>query len=286
MIYAIFISLLFLYPPTLETYHFEADDNIHIKKVEIDQYGLNYIDEAFIDNHKLLLLMDELEREVYKKPVNAKFSDNGEIIPGKPGETLDRRKFQSLFRRYYYRDTEQKLTIPKRLIEPKVDRGLLLNISERQLGSYMTYYKQHNKGRSHNITLATRAINNTVVFPGETFSFNGTVGQRTVEKGYKRAPVIVKGELSEDIGGGICQVSSTLFNAVDLSGIQMIERYSHSRRVPYVPEGRDATVSWWGPDFVFKNLYNEPILIRAKAEDGKMIVAIYSSESVENFDGK
>lgn len=105
-------------------------------------------------------------------------------------------------------------------------------------------------------------------------------------KGYKRAPVIVKGELSEDVGGGICQVSSTLFNAVDRAGLQIVQRYSHSKRVPYVPPGRDATVSWYGPDFRFKNKYSQPILIKAKAHRGSMIVTIYSSEMTKTVPRK
>nr|WP_237706217.1 VanW family protein [Ornithinibacillus scapharcae] len=90
----------------------------------------------------------------------------------------------------------------------------------------------------------------------------------------------MRGELSEDIGGGICQVSSTLFNAVDMNGITIVERYSHSRRVPYVPPGKDATVSWWGPDFSFKNELSHPILIRSKAKDGRLAIRIFTSESV------
>ncbi|MFP3440966.1 VanW family protein, partial [Pantoea sp. SIMBA_133] len=116
-----------------------------------------------------------------------------------------------------------------------------------------THFRKNNLERTSNIELAAEAINNTVVFPGETFSFNQTVGKRTKERGYLPAPIIVKGELSEGIGGGICQVSSTLFNAVDQAGVQIIERYSHSRSVPYVKPGRDATVSWYGPDFSFRN---------------------------------
>ncbi len=86
--------------------------------------------------------------------------------------------------------------------------------------------------------MAAEAIDNHVVFPGESFSFNETVGERTKEKGYQRAPVIIEGELAEDIGGGICQVSSTLYNAVDIDGMEIVERYSHSRSVPYVrPDG-------------------------------------------------
>jgi vancomycin resistance protein YoaR len=132
-----------------------------------------------------------------------------------------------------------------------------------------------------NIELAANALDSHVVFPNETFSFNKVVGNRTLKKGYLRAPIIVRGELSEGIGGGICQVSSTLFNAVDRAGLQIVERYSHSKRVPYVPAGRDATVSWYGPDFQFQNKYNQPILIRAKRYGGSMIVKLYSSDMID-----
>lgn len=94
---------------------------------------------------------------------------------------------------------------------------------------------------------------------------------RTPDKGYMKAPVIVRGELSEGVGGGICQVSSTLFNAVDRAGLEIVQRYSHSRRVPYVPPGRDATVSWGGPDLRFQNKYNQPVLIRAKQHGGRWL---------------
>lgn len=261
------------------------DGSIYLTPVEIQQYGLSYVDSIFIDRDRLLTLMKQLEGKVYKAPINARMTEKG-IIPEKNGFTLDRRKFQEEFFKHYYRNLKTKLNVPVRPIFPKVDQGLLREISERQLGSYSTYYKPSNKERSHNIVLAAKAIDNTVVFPGETFSFNETVGERTKERGYKRAPVIVKGELAEDIGGGICQVSSTLFNAADIHGIQMIERYTHSRKVPYVPPGRDATVSWWGPDFVFRNMFNEPILIRARAKDGIMSVAVYTSETAEYFSGK
>ena len=87
----------------------------------------------------------------------------------------------------------------------------------------ITYFNPHNKERSHNIKLATSAIHNHVIFPHESFSFNETVGERTVQNGYKKAPVIVRGELSEGIGGGICQVSSTLFNAVDHANLKIVD---------------------------------------------------------------
>ncbi|WP_085992556.1 VanW family protein [Oceanobacillus senegalensis] len=284
--FTVLLSLLFsISSIDTEVFQIEDDYKIKLEKVEIDQYYLSYFDQIFIDEQKLDLLMNDLEEELYQPPVNAKFDETNTIVPGKPGVTLDRNKFQIEFRKRFYNHSSKKLRVPVTGVYPKVDSGLLKEISTRQLGSYATFFRQSNKERSNNIELAAEAIDNTVIFPGERFSFNEVVGERTKEKGYKQAPVIVKGELAEDIGGGICQVSSTLFNAVDLQGIQIIERYAHSRNVPYVPSGRDATVSWWGPDFVFKNLYNEPILIRARAEHGKMIVQIYTAETAEHFTG-
>ncbi|WP_062047010.1 VanW family protein [Bacillus sp. JCM 19034] len=120
-----------------------------------------------------------------------------------------------------------------------------------------------------------------MLFPGEVFSFNTTVGKRTIERGYLPAPIIIRGELSEGVGGGICQVSSTLFNAVDLAHLKVIQRYSHSKQVPYVPPGRDATVSWYGPDFSFQNNYNQPILIRSFVSGGQMTISLFSSDDID-----
>lgn len=255
-----------------------ADHDITLDKLEIEQYALSYTDHLFIDEAKLQLLIENLKKKVYQAPKNAVLSDQGEIIPEEAGISLDKQQFQTLFREYFYRSEKGKLHVPVTSIYPQVDSELLANISVRELGAYVTYFKKNNEERTHNISLAAEAIDNYVLFPKETFSFNKVVGERTKEKGYQRAPVIVKGELAEDIGGGICQVSSTLFNAVDLRGVQIVERYAHSKSVPYVPPNRDATVSWWGPDFAFKNMYNEPLLIRAQSANGKMVVKIYSSE--------
>ncbi|WP_339215554.1 VanW family protein [Ornithinibacillus sp. FSL M8-0202] len=251
------------------------------EKIIRDDFTYRYMDSIFMDRDKLYALMDRLEEQVYVPPINASLDDSWTIVPEKHGYTLDREGFIRFFYQFFYSDVSFEMKVPKRKIYPKVDSELLSDIRSKEIGNYITYYRTGNKERSHNIYLAAEAINNTVVFPGEEFSFNKVVGKRTVEKGYKRAPVIVKGELSEDIGGGICQVSSTLFNAVNLEGIRIVERYSHSRKVPYVPPGKDATVSWWGPDFIFKNEYSHPILIRAKAIDGKMVIRIFSSEEVK-----
>ena len=224
---------------------------------------------------------DQLDRISMKKPENARIALNNQIVEGRNGYRLDRRKMLILFYEYYYGKGAATVEVPTYTLYPKVDAEVLSSIRVKPIGYYVTYFNSNNKNRSHNIALAAKAIDSAVVFPGESFSFNEVVGMRTVDKGYKRAGVIVRGELSEGVGGGICQVSSTLFNAIDRAGLQIVKRYSHSRSVPYVLAGRDATVSWGGPDFVFQNAYNQPILIRAYSSGGRISVSVYSSELIE-----
>ncbi|WP_139995635.1 VanW family protein [Paenibacillus paridis] len=233
-----------------------------------------------IDPDKLEVFMDELGKRVLKLPVNAALDGSGRIVSEQTGRKLDRDAFTVQFHRFVFEGGFARLETPLTTTYAKVDSELLSTIKGKRIGHYATYYNPNNKNRSHNVSLAAKAINNYVVFPGDKFSFNEVVGKRTTEKGYLRAPVIVRGEMSEDIGGGICQISSTLFNAADRAGLQIVQRYTHSRNVKYVPHGRDATVSWDGPDFVFQNNYSEPVLIRAYASGGQASIVICSSEEV------
>ncbi|MBD2872165.1 VanW family protein [Paenibacillus arenilitoris] len=234
-----------------------------------------------VDDDKLNKLMDAVDKKTVRKPVNATLDGAGRIVPEKTGSRLDRLSLKKQLYGFVYEGEATRLEVPLLTTYPKVDSEILSAIKARRIGQYVTYYNSRNKNRSYNIALAAKAINNYVVFPGEKFSFNEVVGKRTKEKGYLRAPVIVRGEVYEDVGGGICQISSTLYNAVDRAGLKIVERYSHSRHVPYVPPGRDATVSWYGPDFVFTNNYSQPVLIRAFARNGQVSVALCSSEMLE-----
>ncbi len=234
-----------------------------------------------IDDTKYNQFVDLLDKRSYKAPVNAKLNDYGAIIPGQVGYKLNRKLFREKFYTYFFENGPKVIDVPEMNIYPKVDTEVLAHIKNQQIGQYVTYFNSNNKSRTTNIELAAKALDSHVVFPNETFSFNQVVGRRTTAKGYMRAPIIVRGELSEGIGGGICQVSSTLFNAVDRAGLKIVQRYSHSKRVPYVPSGRDATVSWYGPDFQFQNKYNQPILIRAKRYGGSLVIKLYSSEILD-----
>lgn len=250
--------------------------------VQREAYMLDYVDLPLVNNELLDRLMAEMEKKSYRKPVNATISDAGVIVKEIPGARLNKKAFVEQFYQHFYSEGPLKFDVPLMPIYPKVDSELLASIRVHPIGYYVTYFNSNNKHRFTNIKLATQAINNYVVLPNETFSFNRVVGVRTRGRGYMPAKVIVRGEFSEGIGGGICQISSTLFNAVDRAGLTIVERYSHSRSVPYVPSGRDATVNWGGPDFSFKNNYNQPVLIRAQALPGRVYVSIYSSELVHH----
>lgn len=233
-----------------------------------------------LDTKKFNKFMDDIDQHVTKNPKNAIIDKNGNIIPEQLGYRLNRQVFTENIFSYYFNNGSSTLEVPLLAIYPRVDSELLGNIRGEKIGEYVTFFNSNNKERNNNIYLAAKAINNYVLFPGEIFSFNKVVGERTAGKGYLPATVIVNGEFSEDFGGGICQVSSTLFNAVDNAGLKVVQRNSHSREVSYVPSKRDATVSWDGPDLIFKNEYNQPILILAEPLENKIKIEIYSSDVI------
>ena len=139
-----------------------------------------------------------------------------------------------------------------------------------------------NQNRNTNVRLAAEAINGTVIKPGQEFSFNGTVGQRTEAKGYKGAAAYNNGEVVQEIGGGVCQVSTTLYNAVFKAGLKISSRRSHTFEPSYVTPGRDATVSWDQPDFKFINNSSTAIGLRASYADQKVTISVYGIPILED----
>ena len=133
----------------------------------------------------------------------------------------------------------------------------------RLLSTFTTRFDGANTARAHNIFLAAKSINGTVLQNGESFSFNGTVGARTADRGFKTAKIIENGEFVEGIGGGVCQVSTTLFNAAMLAGCDITEFHQHSLAVSYVPPSFDAMVSGSYFDLKFENRTGYTLYIRA-----------------------
>lgn len=142
------------------------------------------------------------------------------------------------------------------------------------IGTYTTYFNGSDTHRTHNVRLASDKINGVYLAPGQVFSFNDIVGERTAEAGFDDAPVIIDGKLVPGIGGGICQVSSTLFNAALLAGMETVERTPHYSPVSYIPAGRDATVAYGYLDYQFKNPYQQPVYVLSLMTDNSITVYI------------
>ncbi len=143
------------------------------------------------------------------------------------------------------------------------------------LSTYTTNYDSSNTNRDNNLKLAAQKLNGAIINPGEEFSYNKRVGKRTIDAGFKEAKAYAGGKVVLDVGGGICQLSSTLYNATLLANLNITDRHNHYFKTSYVPEGRDATVSWGAVDFKFKNNRKYPIKIESVAEDGVVTVNVY-----------
>ena len=183
--------------------------------------------------------------------------------------------------------SEQKeiYEIPLKIDKAKVKtEDLGDKLFNQSLSKYTTIYDAGNTSRGTNIAIAARTINGTVILPGETLSYNKILGNTTKEKGYKLGGSYVNGKVVPAYGGGICQVSTTLYNAVLYANLEIVERYNHSYSVSYVPASRDATVSYGGKDFKFKNSRTYPIKIVASAKNGVISVSLKGIKEEKEYD--
>ncbi|MFR6055611.1 MAG: VanW family protein [Eubacteriales bacterium] len=143
---------------------------------------------------------------------------------------------------------------------------------------FTTDYSKSAADRKHNIALAAKSLNDALVAPGEEFSFNRRVGERTKARGYKEAKIIVGGEFVEGVGGGVCQVSTTLYNAALLAGLWITECHPHSLQVSYVKPSFDAMVSYYTADLKFVNDTKNPMYLKTIADGNKLTVRIYGEK--------
>lgn len=223
----------------------------------------------------------EIEPYYYKEMSLDRIDEDGEIIKGSPRiEVNTTQLLEEILKRSF---TGGKIEIPLKITDSNYRLTDIPHLKEVVLASYTTFFNPNKAGRSKNIEISAAAIHNIIVGSEDTFSFNAVVGPREIAYGYQIAPEIVNGKLVMGIGGGICQTSSTLFNAVDQLPIKIIERHHHSMDVGYVPKGRDATVSFGGLDFQFQNTTGIPFLIQAYYRPGAITVEIRTSKEYEEL---
>ena len=226
--------------------------------------------------------LDLLYSQVTKQPADATVTtENGSLVYKEhiDGVTFDLQNAKQLVQD----ETKTSVTIPLIITKPNVTIDMLIANSFKDiLATFESTYKESEKNRTTNVKLAASKINGVILSPGQEFSFNNIVGERTAANGFKTATVYANNKMEQGLGGGICQVSSTLYNSVLLSNLEIIERKNHQFAVSYVPLGRDATVAYGHIDFRFKNNRTTPIKIESKAENGTLIVTIMGTKSSDD----
>lgn len=244
------------------------------KKVILD-YSITF------DEKKLDKYLKELNKKIYKKPKSATIRIiNGKIVitKDKNGYKLNEDKLKNtIIRKIKDIDNEDEI-IPTLSVKPLYSYENLSKINTI-LGSFETYFNTNNYNRSNNIKLAASATSNILLEKGEVFSFNSYIQKSHISKYLKEAPVIINGKSEKGIGGGMCQVSSTIYNAALYSGMEIIDVKNHSIPSPYIEKGRDATVSRGIIDLKFSNKFDSPVFIYNQIVDNKLICTIYGNET-------
>ena len=222
--------------------------------------------------------VDKIAADIIGDPVNATVSkeDGKTIIAGKAGVSFDTDKAREIIGD----GSQETYTIPVAITQPSITAETLkAKLFHDTLARTATNLDEGNAPRTNNIRLAAKAINGTILNPGDEFSYNGTVGERTAARGYQEAHAYSGGKIIDEFGGGVCQPSSTLYMAVLRADLKVTERHNHSFTVSYTPLGEDATVDYGNLDFRFVNNTAYPVKILAEQTDGQMIMTIVGTKT-------
>ena len=225
--------------------------------------------------------IDKIHSEVYKEVKDAYYTkDPFTIYPEQKGIDFDVESAKVLIQ-----EPKEQYEIQLTITKPsKTVKEIGTEAFPDLLGVCKTNYVASNKNRTTNLILAAGKINGTVLLPGEEFSYNGVVGKRTVEAGYKNAATYSNGQVVDDIGGGICQISSTLYDAAVFANMDITVRRNHQFVTSYLPAGKDATVVWGSQDFKFKNSRKYPVRITATVSGGVATVQIWGVKEDVEYD--
>ncbi|MGI5949572.1 VanW family protein [Peptoniphilus sp.] len=247
-------------------------------------FNKNIIAEGDINRDALDNVLYDLNAKTYIKPVDSyiKVNPNGEVVVVKEkiGQYLDNDEFTKLIEADFI--NKDKIELPIYKTEPNVKSDYFAGI-DKLYAEFETNYSSSPKGRKENIKIASSKFNNLKVEPGQEISFNDVVGEITADKGFKTATVIVGGKSESGIGGGVCQVSTTLYNSLVMSDLEIVERHNHSRPINYVDLGTDAAVVSNYKDLKFKNNTENPILIMADANGENLSFKVFGNSKDRDY---
>lgn len=244
-----------------------------IKKVK--DYGINISLESDYEKERTNIIVGNIAQEMNKEPVEAKFNFNGGNIKIEEevlGRALkENRLIESINENIYLL---QDIYIEFEEIQPKLTKEMFSRINGI-IGEYSTSFKTSTLDRKENIRLSAKAFSGKMLLPGEELSYNNTTGPRESQFGYKEANVIMEGELIPGVGGGVCQTSTTMYNALLLSNLTILERHPHSIPPTYVKYGQDAAVAYGYLDLKFRNDFDYPVYIDTKTTNERVYIYIY-----------
>ncbi|WP_159426210.1 VanW family protein [Desulfolucanica intricata] len=249
----------------------------------IEKEGFEIPVKICIDKEAFSQSIEAITSDIERKPRNAAIEINNkneiEIISSREGLKVDQGQlYKNIIDILEKGDTKQ-INLKLMKIEPEISTNEIKKMEINELlGVYRTVFNNNNKARAYNIRVAASTLNGLLIPPNKIVSFNEIVGPRDSTTGYKDAGVIVNNELIQGPGGGVCQVSTTLYNSVLLSGLEIIERSNHSIPVNYVPIGRDATVVYNNIDFKFRNNTEKYIYIRTVVSEGTLTIKIFGNK--------
>ena len=241
------------------------------------------LDIATVSKQPSEINIDNIYNEIYKEPVDAYYTQNPfAVYPSENGLdfaiSLDEAKEMLL-------EEKSEYVIPLQTLYPNVTTNMIgTEAFPDMLSTYSTRYSASDRDRTTNLQLAASKINGTVLMPGETFSYNQVVGERTIAAGYKEAPIYVSGEVVDGLGGGIYQITSTLYNAVLYANLEIVERSNHQFVPSYVTASRDATVVYGSIDFKFKNNRDYPIKLVCSVSGGIAKFDIYGLRTDNEYE--
>lgn len=248
--------------------------------IALRESGVNLTTTASYDHEAVRRIVEEIAAYVTRDPIDAQIQSfdyntrTFRFTESQPGVTLDQELlYERLTAALDRWETGVTVTVDPVIREPSISTEQLAS-SFTMIAAYTTETTK-DSNRNTNIDLACKAINGTALLPGQTFSFNEATGQRTTEKGYRSAGAIAAGQSIEEVGGGICQVSSTIFNAVARANLEVVSRSPHAWPSTYVNIGEDATVNWPNLDFKFKNNTSSPIFLITYYKDRRMSAEIW-----------
>ena len=227
--------------------------------------------------------IDKIHNEIYKEPVNAYYTTNPYVVyPHENGVDFNISVDEA---KAMLNEVKDEYEIPLKYTAPSVTTNMIgTEAFPDLLAKFSTNYNSRDTDRTTNLRLAAEKINGTVLMPGETFSYNTVVGERTIAAGYKEAAMYQNGEVVDGLGGGICQISTTLYNAVLYSNLEIVERRNHQFVPSYAKAGRDATVVYGSIDFKFKNTRNYPVKILCTVSGGVAKCEIYGLKENPDYD--